>query len=130
MTTPSLVNQGDLYWCEPDPKDTEGAEQAGDRPWVIISISRLHRGKCVVGLPLSRHTEKAGAHLIQVPAREITMVDGNPSIARVALTDQIRALDKLRLRRKAGYVSVRAINAIKLGLDYLIGNTPLPPQSN
>jgi mRNA-degrading endonuclease toxin of MazEF toxin-antitoxin module len=74
--------------------------------------------------------EKAGSHLIAIPRNEITMEDGNPAIDRVALTDQIRTLDKTRLRRKAGFVSVRAINSIKLGLDYLFGNVPLPRISN
>jgi mRNA-degrading endonuclease toxin of MazEF toxin-antitoxin module len=96
----SEVKQGDLYWCEPDPEDTVGSEQEGDRIWVIVSIPPLHRGNCVVELPLSRHTEKAVAHLIQVPKAEITMVDNNPAINRVALTDQIRALDKTRFRKK------------------------------
>lgn len=131
VNLPTIL-QGYTYWCDPDPRveDTVGAEQAGDRIWVVMSIPRLHRGKCVVALPLSRHIEKAGAHLIQIPRNEITMEDGNPSIDRVALTDQIRALDKTRFRKKAGFVSVRAINAIKLGLDYLFGNTPLPRSSN
>ena len=123
----SAINQGDVYWCEPDPKDTVGSEQEVDRPWMIVSIPRFHRGNCVVGLPLSRHTEKALAHLIKVPKQEITVQDGSPSIDRVALTDQIRALDKTRLRKKHGFVSTRAINAIKLGLDYLFGNQALPP---
>lgn len=120
-SSPTVINQGEMYWCEPDPKDTVGSEQEGDRPWVIVSSPRFHRGNCVVGLPLSRHTDKALAHLIAVPKSEITMVDGNPSIDRVALTDQIRALDKTRFRRKAGYVSKRAISSILLGLDYLFG---------
>jgi mRNA-degrading endonuclease toxin of MazEF toxin-antitoxin module len=127
---PPNVNQGDLYWCEPDPKDTTGSEQAGDRPWVIVSVPKLHRGNCAVGLPLSQHIEKAGAHLIAIPKTEITMEDGNPSIDRVALTDQIRVLDKTRFRKKAGFVSIRAIHAILLGLDYLFGNKPVPRKSN
>ncbi len=120
------VQQGELYWCEPDPKDIEGSEQEGDRIWVVISIPRFNRGNCAVGLPLSRHVEKAVAHLIKVPKNEITMEDGNPSIDRVALTDQIRALDKTRFRKKAGFISIRAINAILVGLDYLFGKTPFP----
>jgi mRNA-degrading endonuclease toxin of MazEF toxin-antitoxin module len=125
MSSPQ-INQGETYWCEPDPQDIVGSEQEGDRIWVIVSIPRLNRGNCVVGLPLSRHIEKAVAHLIQIPKSEITMEDGNPSIDRVALTDQIRALDKTRFRKKAGYVSIRAINAILMGLDYLFGKVPLP----
>ena len=120
------INQGDLYWCEPDPEDTVGSEQEGERPWVVISIPRLHRGNCAVGLPLSSHVEKSGAHLIKIPKNEVTMEGGKPSIDCVALTDQIRALDKTRFRAKAGFVSVRAINAILLGLDYLFGNKSLP----
>jgi mRNA-degrading endonuclease toxin of MazEF toxin-antitoxin module len=127
---PAILKQGDTYWCDPPPNDTEGSEQAGDRIWVIMSVPQTHRGRCVVALPLSRHIEKKVGHLPQIPKNEITVEDGGPSIDRVALTDQIRALDKARLRKKAGFVSVRAINCIKLGLDYLFGNTPLPPRSN
>jgi hypothetical protein len=54
------------------------------------------------------------------------MEDGSPSINRVALTDQIRALDKTRFKNRAGFISIRAINAILLGLDYLFGNSPIP----
>jgi mRNA-degrading endonuclease toxin of MazEF toxin-antitoxin module len=61
MTVLQGIKQGDIYWCEPDPQDTVGSEQEGDRPWLVTSIASLHRGNCVVGLPLSRHMEKAGA---------------------------------------------------------------------
>lgn len=121
LPTSPVINQGEIYFCEPDPRDTVGSEQAGDRPWVIVSVPKAHRGNCVVGLPLSRHTEKAGGHLIKVPFQEITMDGNDVNIDRVALTDQIRALDKRRFRRKLGHVSPRAITSILLGLDYLLG---------
>lgn len=120
-TSRKEIRQGEIWFCEPDPQDTVGSEQEGDRPWVIIPSARCHRGNCVVALPLSRHTEKAVAHLIQVPSDEITMDGSDPNINRVALTDQIRALDKRRLRRKLGRISPRAITSILLGLDYLFG---------
>jgi mRNA-degrading endonuclease toxin of MazEF toxin-antitoxin module len=118
----TVINQGDIYFCEPDPQDTVGSEQGGDRPWVIVSIPQLRRGNCVVGLPLSRHTEKAVAHLIKVPLQEITVEGTDPNIDRVALTDQIRCLDKSRFRRKFGHISKRALTSIfDLGLDRLFG---------
>jgi mRNA-degrading endonuclease toxin of MazEF toxin-antitoxin module len=126
LIPPARVNQGEIYWCEPDPQDLEGSEQKGDRPWVVISIARLNRGNCVVGLPISRHVEKACAHLVMIPKQEITMEDGTPSIDRVALTDQIRALDKRRFKPRAGFVSQRAVNAIIVGIEALFGNSPLP----
>ncbi len=119
--SPTVVNQGEIFFCEPDPQDIVGSEQEGDRPWVIVSIASLHRGNCVVGLPLSRHIEKAGGHLIKVPFQEITMDGNDTNIDRVALTDQIRALDKRRFRRKLGRVSPRAVTSILHGLDYLCG---------
>jgi mRNA-degrading endonuclease toxin of MazEF toxin-antitoxin module len=121
----SVIRQGEIFFCEPDPKDIVGSEQEGDRPWVVMSVPRCNRGNCVVGLPLSRHTEKAGAHLIKIPSNEITLDDGTKDVDRVALTDQIRALDKRRFRRKFGHISERAITSIiELGLDYLFGRDP------
>jgi mRNA-degrading endonuclease toxin of MazEF toxin-antitoxin module len=117
----TIVRQGEIYFCEPDPNDTVGSEIEKDRPWMVVSIPSLNRGNCVVALPLSRHTGKAGAHLIMVPLQEITMDGSDEKIDRVALTDQIRALDKRRFRRKMGHVSTRAVNSILLGLDYLFG---------
>src|SRR5436309_744297 len=119
----TVINQGSLYWCDPEPNDTVGSEHRGDHIWVIVSLPRYHRGNCAVAVPLSRHVDKTRGHLIKVTANEITMEDGNPSIDRVALTDQIRTLDKTRFRKKAGFVSSRGISAILLGLDFLFGNT-------
>ena len=121
MPVTDVVKTGDMYWCEPDPKDTVGSEQEKDRPWVIVSLTRLHRGNCAVGVPLSGQTHKAVAHLIMIPAAQLTMADGAVSQDRVALTDQIRALDKTRFRRKAGSISKQGLSAILLGLQRLFG---------
>ncbi len=125
----TVITQGSLYWCDPEPKDTVGGEHKGDHIWVVVSLPRYHRGNCVVALPLSRHIEKTRGHLIKVLASEITMEDGNSSIDRVALTDQVRALDKTRFRKKAGYVSSRAVSGILLGIDFLFGNAREPNPS-
>ncbi len=117
----TIINQRDMYWCEPDPNDTVGSEQEKDRPWVIISDSRFHRGNCVVGVPLTTNTSKAVAHLIAIPASEITMADGSPARDCVALTDQIRSLDRRRFRKKVGVLSQQGLSSILLGLDYLFG---------
>src|SRR5712691_8751089 len=102
---PKIVKQGELYFCEPDPNDTVGSEQEKDRPWVIVSMTQFHRGNCVVGIPLSKHIDKACAHLIVIPRDEMHWDGGAGPYDAVALTDQIRALDKSRFRRKIGHVS-------------------------
>ena len=121
MITPSIVKTGELYWCEPDPADTVGSEIEKDRIWVIVSQSHLHRGKCVVAVPLTKNLAIACAHLIQIPKGEL-LGDGKTTfLDSVAVTDQIRCLDKTRFRKKAGHISPRGLNAIKLGLERLFG---------
>jgi len=117
-----LYRQGETYWCEPDPNDTVGSEQAGDRIWLIVSQST--RAKCIVGLPLSRHTDKAGPpFLIPIPSSEIKVIDGGPEMDRIALTDQIRCLDKSRLRKQSGSVTKRALYSIFSGIDRMMGRS-------
>lgn len=119
---PKVVKHGDIYFCEPDPQDTVGSEQEKDRPWVVVSVTHLHRGNCVVCIPLSSRLNKGVAHLIQIPANEIQADDPRDAKTCIALTDQIRALDKTRFRRKVGTMSQRGLNSIiDLGLRRLFG---------
>lgn len=125
-STPPAYRQGETYWCEPDPQDTIGSEQAGNRIWLIVS--QRTRNKCVVALPLSRHTEKAGPpFLIPVPSSEITVIDGSGAYDRVALTDQIRCLDKSRLSGQCGSVSRRALYSVLSGIDNMLGRSYVVP---
>jgi len=79
----AIVKTGDIFWCEPDPKDTVGHEQEKDRPWVIVSLASLHRGKCVVGVPLTKNTSISCSHLVLIPKSELVLDAGAaPSIAR------------------------------------------------
>lgn len=124
MVLSTIYNQGDLYFCDPDPgqQKTTGSEMKGDHVWVVVSIPAFHRGNCVVGIPMSRHMNKAVGHLIKVPKEEMALNPGELVMDRVALTDQIRVLDKTRLRRQLGTVSTRAMTSIfDLGLDRLLG---------
>jgi mRNA-degrading endonuclease toxin of MazEF toxin-antitoxin module len=120
-TLPPAVKRGELYFCEPDPQDTVGSEQEKDRPWVIISVSHLQRGNCVIGIPLSRQLSKANAHLIKIPHSELLVEPGETALDSVALTDQIRALDKTRFRKKHGKISERGLNSILLGVKRILG---------
>jgi mRNA-degrading endonuclease toxin of MazEF toxin-antitoxin module len=119
--TPAVVKTGDIFWCQPDPNDTVGSEQEKDRPWVVVSQTVLHRGNSVVAVPLSTNMDKACAHLIAIPKGELKLDGGIPANDSVALTDQIRALDKTRFRRKAGHISPRGLAAIQVGLERLFG---------
>jgi mRNA-degrading endonuclease toxin of MazEF toxin-antitoxin module len=116
-----VINQREMYFCEPDPKDTVGSEEKFEHIWVIVSIARLNRGNCVVGVPLTSKVSKEVAHLIRIPESEFQMDGGRIPITCVALTDQIRSLDKTRFRCRAGTISMHGLDAIFLGLDRLFG---------
>lgn len=136
MAQSITYNQGDLYFCDPDPQQpdattTVGSELEGDHVWVIVSVPSRHRGKSVLGIPMSRHMNKAGGHLLSIPKEFIAYLPGELAMDRVALTDQIRILDKTRLRRKLGHVPQRVPTSIfDLGLDAVLGRKPLNTLSN
>ncbi len=118
------VRQGDIYWVEIQPEETVGSEQYKRRPFVIVSRSDLNRGQNnVVGVPLSTKVAKACAHRILIPVAEIIKDPGSNSVVKnsVALTDQIRVLDKSRLEEpRIGYLSQTAtIGVVEVGLAYL-----------
>ena len=113
------VKTGDMFWCDPDPKDTVGSEQEKDRVWVVVSEDYLHRGKCVVCVPLTTKLDKACGHLVQILAADLKMLPGTTAVTCVALTDQIRALDKTRFRKKAGTITSTGLHAIRFGMSRL-----------
>ena len=66
-----------------------------------------------------------------IPKEFITYLPGELAMDRVALTDQIRVLDKTRLRRKLGHVPQRVLTSIfDLGLDAVLGRKAINPLSN
>jgi len=74
-------------------------------------------------VPLSRHLNKAGGHLTQIPVYAINYAPGEDKLNRVGLTDQIRVLDKGRLRRKIGTLLPAGLSAVFQGMDALFGRT-------
>ena len=118
---PVIVKPGDIYWCEPDPADTVGSEIEKDRMWVVVSQSHLNRGNCVVAVPPTRNMTKGIAHLIAIPKDYLILDNQHPPNDSIALTDQIRCLDKTRFRRKAGRITDLGLSGIKTGLEYLVG---------
>lgn len=117
------MEQGDIYWVDIPPEHTVGSEQYARRPYVIVSKSSLNRhSRIVVGVPLTTNLHKASAHRIQIPSAQIVKDPGCSSLIEnsVALTDQIRVLDKSRLQSKIGALSATARGAIEIGLSYLL----------
>jgi mRNA interferase MazF len=105
--------RGEVYWVALDP--ALGTEIRKTRPAVIISNDSCNRyGSRVVVLPVTSNVESL------YPGEARIEVHGAP--ARV-LGDQIRSIDKARLRSRIGALTRRELldveNAVQITLDLL-----------
>jgi mRNA interferase MazF len=111
MRTPK---RGDVYWVALDP--TLGSEIQKTRPVVIISNNSCNAfGTRVVVLPLTSNVDSL------YPGEALVTVKGKPSRA---LGDQIRSLDKTRLRSKIETLSQDELAAVEEAVRITLGLWP------
>jgi mRNA-degrading endonuclease toxin of MazEF toxin-antitoxin module len=125
------VKQGEIYWVDIPASHTEGSEQYGRRPFIVMSRTALNKAQStVIVVPLTTHqgeTSNASflstqpAYRIVIPPAEITKdLSYNSAISvSVAKTDQARVIDKVRLGQKMGTLSRTAVISVSLGLAWV-----------
>lgn len=104
------MNRGDIYWVNLDP--TQGAEINKLRPCILVGASPINQARrTVVVVPLS--TSAKPRLPLNVPVeclgKEV-----------VAVCDQIRTVDKKRLKEKAGILSPSDLEKVNHGLRQLL----------
>lgn len=111
------MRRGEVYLARLDP--TEGSEQAGTRPVVIVSRDAINRYSPVVVIcPFTDavHVTRLYPSDVRVNAPEGGMVKDS-----VVLTLQVRAVAKRRLIRRLGALEPDTLqwigNALKITLD-------------
>jgi mRNA interferase MazF len=100
------VRRGDIWWVNLDP--AQGSEINKIRPAVVITADALNRARrTVVVVPLSTG-----------PAPRPPIVVSTPSagLNSVAVCDQLRAVDKRRLTRSSGRLSIADLGMIEEGV--------------
>jgi mRNA-degrading endonuclease toxin of MazEF toxin-antitoxin module len=121
------VPQGDIFWVEIPANQTEGAEQYGRRPFIVMSRTSLNRRlKTVVAVPMSTFGDSVTLESIAsqppfrivIPVAEIAKdVSCNSQLSlSVAKTDQARVIDQSRLKQRIGRLSQTAITSVGVGL--------------
>jgi mRNA interferase MazF len=109
--------RGDVYLAALDP--SQGSEQAGTRPVIIVSRDAINKvSPVVIIVPLTSRTNK---NRILPSHVEIKRGDGGLTADSVALCEQVRAISATRLTRSLGHLNgftISHINAaLKITLD-------------
>ena len=97
------VRRGEVWWVDLDP--TRGSEIRKTRPAVVVSADGLNRARrTIIVVPLSTG-----------PAPRPPLVVATPSAGAnsVAVCDQIRTVDKARLTRAEGRLSMADLAAVE-----------------
>jgi mRNA interferase MazF len=114
------VAQGDIYWV--DVPGTVGSEQAGCRPYIIVSRLAINRSHpTVIGVPMTTKVNKANSYRILIPLGEIVKDASCTATLQnsVALCDHVRVIDQTLLRGKIGRLSQTAILSVGVGLGFI-----------
>jgi len=102
----TAARRGEIWWVNLDP--TQGGEIRKTRPAVVLTANALNRARrTVVIVPLSTGPE---------PHPPIVVATPSAGANSVAVCDQIRAVDKQRLVRNSGHLSVTDMRAIEDGV--------------
>ena len=106
--------RGDVVWIDPGP--TRGTEQAGRRPYLVISHEVFNeRLRTVIAMALTSRPPRMGYPL----SREITSA-GLPKKSWVKI-GQVRTVSVLRLGRRIGRVDEAEVDAVVEGLLDIVG---------
>ena len=103
--------RGEIYWVALDP--TVGTEIRKTRPAVVVSNDSCNRyGSRVVVLPITSHVESL------YPGEARVEVRGEPGRA---LGDQVRSIDKKRLRARIGALTADELSDVDEALRVTLG---------
>jgi mRNA interferase MazF len=111
------VRRGEVYDARLDP--TEGSEQAGSRPVVIVSRDAINTASPVIlAVPCTTYRSSRRLYPSQVL---IHAPDGGLGVDSVAMGEQVRALAKSRLGRRRGVLAPQTMaqldRALLIALD-------------
>ena len=107
------MNRGDVYLARLDP--TEGSEQSGSRPVVVVSRDAINRSSpVVIVVPCTSWSTGRRLYPSQVL---LTAPDGGLRSDSVALGEQVRAIAKDRLSDRWGALQGDAMRRIDRALQ-------------
>ncbi len=113
------IKRGEIYYADLSP--VVGSEQGGLRPVLILQndVGNLHSPTVIAAAITSRQTKaKLPTHI------EITAAGSGLPQDSMVLLEQVRTLDKARLKGKTGQVSLRDMYKVNRALSVSLGLQP------
>jgi mRNA interferase MazF len=106
------MRRGEVYDARLDP--TEGSEQGGTRPVIIVSRDAINASSPVI-LSVPCTTYRSGKQVY--PTQVLILVpDGGLTNDSIAMADQVRVLSKRRLLRLRGVLTAEALSRLDQAL--------------
>ena len=112
----SIVKRGEIYYADLSP--VVGSEQGGMRPVLIVQNDTGNRhSPTVIAAAITSRLDKA-----KLPTH-IPLAEGSAGLNRdsIILLEQIRTLDKTRLRERMGRIDESTMNAVDAALAVSFG---------
>lgn len=110
------VKRGDIYYADLSP--VIGSEQGGMRPVLIVQNDLGNRySPTVIAAAITSRTDKANLPT-HIP---LTAQDCGLSKDSVVLLEQVRTIDKKRLRSKMGRIDEEAMNKVDEAISVSFG---------
>ncbi len=103
--------EGEVWWAEPSP--AVGREQGGRRPVVVVSGQLFHDTVTTLALvvPATSRDRAWPNHVV---------LEGSAGVDGWAMTEQVRAISRERLVRRAGIVTPECLADLRAWVvDYL-----------
>jgi len=110
-----IPHRGELYYANPDP--VVGHEQAGYRPFLILSVERVNQTdwEIAIGVPVTTTDWGNPVHVRIDPTES-----GLPRVS-YAMPEMLRSLSIRRFRSRAGQVPVEVADLTARRVSVLLG---------
>ena len=111
-----MVKRGEIYYADLNP--VVGSEQGGMRPVLVIQNDKgnMHSPTVIVAAITSKSSKKPLPTHIELPARCLGLEKTS-----IILTEQIRTIDKKRLREKIGFLDEENMKLVDEALQISFG---------
>ena len=115
-----IVKKGDLYFADLSP--VVGSEQGGVRPVLVVqnNVGNKYSPTIIVAAITSQTKAKLPTHV------ELEAAEGGLSKNSVVLLEQLRTIDKQRLKERIGTLSENQIPDVEKALSVSLGIANLP----